>query len=71
MAKCSVCNTEAADIRIRTDDGAYGPIDVQTCRPCHEMELADRRAEIRRLGFRLPLPRWDSLSTDGFYSSVR
>lgn len=67
---CSVCKQER-DCRMRVDSGAYGPVDVQTCRECHEKDQADVRAESKRLGFRLKLQRWEKLTTDGTFSSCR
>ena len=68
---CSVCGQSADDIRVRIDDGCYGPVDVHTCRGCHEKDAASRRAESKRLGFRLKVKRWESLTTKGAYSQVR
>lgn len=70
MPVCSVCKREA-DCRIRTDSGAFGPVDVQTCEPCHAKEIASVRAESRRFGFRLTLPKpWAKLTARGAYSVV-
>jgi formylmethanofuran dehydrogenase subunit B len=69
-AICSVCGQLAQDVRIRTDQGAFGPVDVQTCRACHDAEVKAVRAEERRLGIPLKMKQWASLTTEGAYSEV-
>ncbi len=65
---CSICKRDA-ECRMHTTNGAYGPVDVQTCRACHEKEIASVRAEAKRFGFKLTLPKkWDKLTTQGCYS---
>ncbi len=67
--QCSVCKLEA-ECRIRTDNGGYGPVDVQTCQICHERELAEVRKECKRLGGRPWVKAWSKLTTQGAYSKV-
>jgi hypothetical protein len=71
MFQCNVCGQDDADIRIRTDQGCYGPVDIQTCRTCHEKEMNNIRAENRRFGFKEKTKKWDKLTTKGLYSEVR
>jgi len=69
---CGRPPTDVLEIRIRTDGGFYGPVDVPTCRECHEQERAAVRAESRRTGFKLRIPpAWDKLTARGAYSEVR
>ena len=68
--KCSVCGQVCDDVRMRTDGGAYGPVDTQTCRPCHEKAVASVKAESKRFGIRLTIKPWAKLSVHGAYSDV-
>lgn len=71
MPVCEKCKREA-ECRIRTDNGAFGPVDVQTCEPCHAAEIASVKAEAKRFKMRLTLPKpWAKLTTRGAYSEVR
>jgi len=71
-AICSVCGEQHDDIRIRTDKGAWGPVDVQTCQACHEREIESVRAEAKRFRMRLAIPKpWAKLTTQGAFSEVR
>lgn len=71
MPFCSVCKREA-DCRIRTDSGAFGPVDVQTCEPCHAKEIASVKAEAKRFKMRLRIPKpWSLLTARGAFTEVR
>jgi hypothetical protein len=70
-AICSVCKQDHEDIRISSAEGAYGPVDTQTCQQCHEKDIAAAKAENKRFRMRCPLPKpWSKLTTRGIYSEV-
>lgn len=71
MPVCSACKKEA-ECRMSTEEGAYGPWDTQTCKECHEANIARARAENKRFGMRCKLPKaWEKLTAQGLYSEVR
>jgi hypothetical protein len=69
--QCDKCQN-VTEVRIRTDKGAWGPVDVQTCRACHEAEIASVKAEAKRFHIRLTIPKaWDKLTTSGAFRDAR
>lgn len=70
-ATCQNCK-QVTECRMSTTEGAFGPVDIQTCQKCHEHKIAAVRAESRRLGFKLKTPKpWIKLTARGAYSEVR
>ena len=70
-ALCAECKAVCDDVRMRTDGGAYGPVDTPTCGACFAKHNARLREEDRRLGFRTRLQRWERLTPNGAYSQVQ
>lgn len=68
---CSVCKIIHDDIRMRIDEGCYGPVDIQTCQECHEKEMAKIRAESKRLHMRLKTQKWEQLTNKGAFCEIR
>ena len=61
MRICEKCKQEKPEVRLDMQEGCFGPVASPICAECYAQDVAERRAEGRKFGYRPRIVPWQKL----------